>query len=393
MKTTGFKPLIYFLILCIFLFLIFKIEKKPEDYKNKRIKVKGTISSRKKLMAGGFLYKIGDFYFEEEGQEGLTYGERAEIIGKVEERVINDKQRQFWLIDQSIIKISPSKNEGNFASNLINQLVISLDEKIKLVRETILTFFTNALPEPQSSLFLGIVWGIKAGFSSSFYEVLKKAGLIHLVVASGQNISLFSKVLLDWLSLLFKRKAALVITLWVILLYVMLIGAEPPLVRAALMAGFSFLGFYLGKEALGGVALFVSAFLMLLFEPGLLGSISFQLSFMATAGLVFISPRMKKIRLFGRKIFELPVLGQDLLESTSAQIATMPILFYHFGVFNPLSLVANLLVLWMIPLLMSLGVIAILVGLVFPFGGKFLVLLSWPLLTFFIKVAEFFGGL
>jgi len=126
--------------------------------------------------------------------------------------------------------------------------------------------------------------------------------------------------------------------------------------------------------------------LMLFFEPELMGSISFQLSFSATFGLVFVAPRIKKF-----KLFKLPFLGENLLETTSAQIMTAPIIFYHFGVFNPWGLISNLLVLWMIPLLMGLGMSAFFLGLLFPLGGRFSLLLSWPLLTFFIKIAELFG--
>lgn len=380
MKITGFKALIYFFILCLPLFLAFRLEQRPNELKGKRIKVKGRISWVKKLEDSSFLYRVGDFYFKNEDFQPLKYGEKIEIVGKVEERVIGEEYKQVWLIEQSITKIlSDSKLEQWFFMP-----VMRLTSRI---REKILNFFAKALPEPQASLFLGIVWGIKAGFQVDFYESLKKAGLVHLVVASGQNISIFAKVLLDWLSFILKRKAALVVTLVFILLFVVLVGAEPPLVRAALMAGLSFLGLYFGREILGGVALFASAYLMFLFNPQLLKSISFQLSFGATAGLVFLTPKIAHF-----KPFKLPLIGQNFLETTSAQMMTMPILFYHFGVFNPWSLVSNLLVLWMIPLLMALGMSAFLVSLIFASLGKFLILLSWPLLSFFIKITEVFGA-
>lgn len=376
MRITSFKPLIYFLLFCIFFIFIFNQEKRPDELVGKKIKVIARISSIKQLPDGGFLYKIDDFYFKDEDKKPLGYGEKIEVVGILKEQVTSRGEKQLWLQNQAIIKIlSDSKWE--------QWLFTSVSRKIQ---PRILVFFKKSLPEPQSSLFLGIVWGIKAGFRKELYQTMKQAGLVHLVVASGQNLSIFSKVLLDWLSLVLKRKLALVLSLLVILFYVLLIGAEPPLVRAALMASLSFLGMYLGREVLGGVALFSSALLMVLFDFSLLGSISFQLSFAATAGLVFVAPRLKKFR-----AFKWPILGQNFLESFSAQLMTSPIIFYHFGLFNPWSLISNLLVLWMIPILMTLGMAALFVNLIWPALGKFLLLLAWPLLTFFIRVAYLFG--
>lgn len=379
MNTTITRALIYFFIFCLLLFLIYRSEREPNKFNGKWVRVRGRISSVEKIKDEGFLYRIGDFYFKNEAALSLEKGEMVETVGKVEARVIGGEWSQLWLVNQSITRVSSdSKSEEWF--------FLPVSRFLQQFRQKIINFFVKALPEPQGSLFLGIVWGIKMKFQPNFYEALKKAGLVHLVVASGQNLSIFSKVLLDWFSLIFKRKRALILTFFVILLYVMLVGGEPPLVRAALMAALSFLGLYLGREVLGGVALFASALLMLFFDPELIKSISFQLSFAATFGLIFIAPKIKKFR-----IFKLPLIGENFLETTSAQIMTMPLLFYHFGIFNPLSLVSNLLVLWMIPLLMSLGMSAFFLGLAFPLGGRFLLLLCWPLLSFFIKIAEIFG--
>lgn len=383
MKIISPKGLIYFLILCIPIFLSYRKEQNPNDLLGKVVKIESMISSIKKQKDGSLLYYVAGFYFKESATTLVSFeaGDKIVVIGRAEERVISKKNKQFWLVNQSIIK-----NETD--SKLENGGLLSIEGLFGRTRQKISDFFKTVLPEPQSSLFLGIVWGIKENLRSDLYLKLINAGLIHLVVASGQNLALFSKVVLDWLSFFVNRRLAILITFLLIIFYCFLVGLEPPIVRAGVMAGFSFLGLYLGREALAGVCLFISGYLMLVFNPSLINSVSFQLSFMATFGLVFLSPRFKKF-----KIFKAPILGQNFLETFSCQLATMPVLWFHFGILRPENLVPNLLVLWMIPILMSLGMIGFFVSLVFPFGGRFLCLLAWPLLTFFIRVAEIFGGL
>lgn len=114
--------------------------------------------------------------------------------------------------------------------------------------------------------------------------------------------------------------------------------------------------------------------------------VGFQLSFMATLGILLINPRLKGFEKLG-------AFGEDVNTTLSAQVSTLLILLGTFGSVGVLGILVNVLILWTIPILMVLGSVGVLFGLVFAPLGKFILFFSLPLLLFFEKVVKFFGGL
>ena len=221
----------------------------------------------------------------------------------------------------------------------------------------------------------------------NFWQNLRETGTLHVVVASGQNVSMVANFLIGVLVLLISRRKALWLAMGGAILYVLMVGAEPPVVRAGIMAILAYLAQFLGREEEGTLALFFAAGVMLLINPLLLFDLGFQLSFTATGGILWLYPWLKE-----KKLFSLPFLGEALATTLAAQIGVMPILLTNFGQISFLSPLINALVLWEVPLIMVLGLIVILLGL---FIKPLAVVLSWfvwLLLTFFVKVIELFGS-
>jgi len=256
-------------------------------------------------------------------------------------------------------------------------------------RKKIEQVFVKTLPEPHSSLISGIVLGSQKTLAKDFYDNLKTSGTLHIIVASGMNISLLAGSLKDFLARFLKRKPALIVAEIVILIYFVICGMTPPISRAAIMASILYLSQLLGRQAEGAWILVITGLIMLIFNPLLLFDTGFQLSFTATLGLFTLSP------FFQKKIGQISFgrfLPQETGETLAAIVFTAPVLIVTFGNFNPFSLIPNILILWLIPYLMYLGFIIAGLSLVSFSLAQILCWLSFLPLTYLISVINIFGS-
>jgi len=241
------------------------------------------------------------------------------------------------------------------------------------------------LPEPQSSLLSGVLLGVDEGLPKDFDSALRKTGTIHVVVVSGYNIGVVGGFFIS-LSSLLKRRWAIVAALLAIIFYTFLTGAAAPTVRAAIMGGLAFFATALGRQNWPIYALLLSAFIMLLVDPTLVSEISFQLSFMATAGIIlfkdYLSNFLKKIP---------SPFGEDLAVTVSAQALVVPLIFFHFGQVSPISPIVNALILWTIPFVTYIGFGIAFFSFAFEPFARLLSFIAWVPLTIFIWVVEIFS--
>lgn len=243
------------------------------------------------------------------------------------------------------------------------------------------------LPEPQASLLTGILLGSKKTLTDEFTVNLRETGTMHVIVASGYNISVVAGFLAGSMLLFFHRRLTLLVVLLGIIAYTLMAGGEPPVVRAAIMGGLTYLAQFLGREKDAFRSLLFAAAVILLISPLTVFDIGFQLSFMATTGILLINPL-----LFG-KLFDLPLLGQDLKVTLAAQAATLPILLFNFGKVSLLSPLINTLALPVTPLIMLLGAVTVALSLLNTFLGQMAAWIAWLPLTYFTKLINWFGPL
>jgi competence protein ComEC len=280
--------------------------------------------------------------------------------------------------------------EGEYEDGrLKNAKLLSLKQATSFLfvtRIKILTLFQSALPEPHTSLVAGIVLGSKASIPENFWASLIQTGTVHVVVASGMNVTLVAKFLLSMFLTFLSRKKAVITALIGIWTYTAISGFDAPLIRAAIMGSIAFSAQVFGKLYSAFYALVWSALLMLLFSPSWLSDLGFIMSFVATFSLMLFQKRVERFFSFLPKFFK-----EGLSTSLAAQIGVAPIILVTFGRFSLLSPIVNALVLWTIPYITILGMTAGIIGLIFPFLGRLIVYLIYPFTTFFVSVVNIFS--
>ena len=254
---------------------------------------------------------------------------------------------------------------------------------ISFIRQKVTTLFQHSLPANLSSLMLGIVFGIKGDFSKNFLNSLRISGVMHVIAASGMNVTLVGGFVYYSFSQVLKRQKAIVVSVLVILFYAFLAGLQASIIRASIMAIIAFSAESLGKQKFSQYALFLTAFIMLFIWPKFLQDIGFQLSFVSTLGILTI-PRFLS---FGKNPF-----AQDFVTTVSAQIATFPIIASSFGIYSLWSVLVNTLVLWTVPILMIVGGLASIISFIYDPFARFILYLCIPLLAYFEEIVVFFSG-
>lgn len=279
--------------------------------------------------------------------------------------------------------------EGRVKSQKLENAVLKkIDKKENFfgkMRISLISFYQKTLPEPHASLVGGITLGSK-DMPYDFWNSLKRTGVLHVVVASGMNVSMVSGFLLS-LSLFFlPRRRALVLAIFGIWLYVLVVGFEAPIVRAAIMGTIGAVAQALGRLGEGITIILLSLLIMLIIVPSWASDLGFALSFVATSSLMLFEGRIRK------RLVRVPeVLRESLSTSLAAQIGVAPILFVTFGQFNPISSIINAAVLWTVPGIMVIGAIGGIIGLFLPELGKLVLYLSYPLTSWFSFVITTFG--
>lgn len=242
------------------------------------------------------------------------------------------------------------------------------------------------LPEPHASLLNGMLFGINLRTSKAFYEELKIVGLLHIVVLSGMNITLLGSILMNVFSFIGKAKASL-ITILIIILFIIFVGAQAPIVRAGFMGILTLVAFLFGRKNFVIFALFLSAIFIFVFWPSWLKTISFQLSYGATLGIIlFGQTREIQTENLAKKFTH--AIMRDIKLSLAAQIFTAPIIFFYFKQVSIISPISNLFISFLIGPLTLLGFITAILGKINYSLGLIPSYICYGLLSYMIFVIE-----
>lgn len=245
---------------------------------------------------------------------------------------------------------------------------------------------------PEKAAFLsGLILGERAEFSDEFKQAMKNSGVTHLVALSGYNITIIVIALSAMLNYFLSRRLTFLLTTLTILAFVLMTGVEASVVRAAIMGFIALLATQTSRVFSVRNAIVLAAFFMVLVNPKVLRfDAGFQLSFAALAGIVYLSPAIKKLFKIS-DASDFLSLKENFFTTLSAQLAVLPMLISVFGAISPVSLITNLLILSVVPLTMSLGFILASLGfisnyLAFIFGWFVNLFLSYETL-----IIRFFG--
>ncbi len=282
----------------------------------------------------------------------LRYGDEILIEGKAnpisEEKIIYAARHKL----SGTINFPKITIQSHGGGNAIKR---GLDELQTVVKNTL----GKILPTKESSFIAGLLLGDTGGFSQNFRDAIRKAGVSHIVALSGYNITIIIQSVAVALLGLVSRRGVFVLTILVALGFVIMTGADASIIRAAIMALVVGLAAHAEKIYSPRNTIALTCCVMLLANPYLLlGDLGFQLSFLSLIGIFYLAPALRKIFYLG------PNPGvwhwrENAINTIAAQAVVFPVLAASFKTVSLISILANVIILPLIPITMLLAVVTL----------------------------------
>lgn len=241
------------------------------------------------------------------------------------------------------------------------------------------------LPEPAAGLGEGLLLGVKRALGAHLEEVFRQAGIIHIVVLSGYNVMIVVEAIMRLLTPLCGPRLRMVFGVSAIFVFAVLVGLSATVVRASIMAALVLIARATGRTYAIMRSLTFAALVMLFMNPYLLVyDPGFQLSFLATLGLILVSPLVEE------RLGLIPTRFQirEFVTATLAtQLMVLPLLLYLMGEFSLVAVLVNVLVLSLVPLAMLGTFVVGITGLVVPSIAILFGYITYLVLQYMVVVA------
>ena len=244
------------------------------------------------------------------------------------------------------------------------------------------------IPAPESALLLGIVLGERDGVPLALSRAFAASGTTHLLAISGFNMTLVATAVVLALRARTGPVPRSIASVAAIVIYSLLVGLSPSVLRAAIMASVASLGIVSGRRAATANALCAAVAAMLIADPRAISDLGLQLSALATAGLVlWQAPLAERLR-------GLPAPIRDGISTTIAATApTLPVVAGAFGRVSLISPLANLICVPMFPLLMLSGAATSMLGALSLDLARPIAIVAWGSAWALRVAVETFAGL
>ncbi len=285
---------------------------------------------------------------------------------------------------------------GNLSATMYRAEVVAIirpspGDVARRVRDWFAAGVRHGIPDPQASLGLGYLVGQKSALPEDLEADIKTVGLTHVVVASGYNLTIlvvFSRRLFLRVSKYFATLASGIM----IMSFMLITGLSPSMTRAGLVAGLGLLVWYYGRKMHPFVLLSFAAAVTVMVQPSYIwGDLGWYLSFLSFIGVIVLAPLVHHY-FWGLNNDPGTIRGL-IVETLSAQIITTPIILMSFGLFSVYALVANILVLPLVPLAMLCTFIAGIAGLVAPAVSPLIAMPATIILKYSTEVIEWTAAL
>jgi competence protein ComEC len=316
----------------------------------------------------------------------VQYGDKIEVKGKLQKPGVIEgfdygaylaKDDIYWTESYAKITLLAEGQESNWHS-----ILFWLTGKLIKIKEALVYKMKIILPEPEASLLSGLIASGKEALPKNVLDDFQHAGVIHIVVLSGYNVTIIAEFFLFLLGFLGKRRAAIFSAIGIIL-FTLMTGATATVVRAAIMVLLLLLGKILNRTSDSGRILLFTAWLMLLWNPkDLVFDPSFQLTFLAMIALIWVVPLIKTY-----------VKYEIAAVTIATQITVLPYLLHSVGNFSLVALFSNLLILLFVPATMLVGFLATLLAFISTYIAWPLAFVSHILLWWILTVAHTLGNL
>ncbi|HUX35467.1 MAG TPA: ComEC/Rec2 family competence protein [Candidatus Paceibacterota bacterium] len=377
-----------------------------------------------------FAFAFGIFYYgfffnaEEAGQK-IIFGQNIEFSGIVSKEPQLSEKYQRLTVElypplageiSVLAPLSPEMNYGDVieatgeisAPSSASQEPVSFFPKIKITgankglplkekligfKKSIIAQFKEFLPSDSAALLSGLTLGWRGDFTDEFKKEMSLSGTTHMVALSGYNITILVLVVAGIFGYWLSRRATFWLTSVSIVLFILMVGAEASVIRAAIMGFLALFAEEAGRRFSMRNAIALTAAAMIIANPGTVFEIGFILSFLSLIGIVLLKPAISNfLRIEGRQKSFMS-WRENAITTLSAQLAVAPVLIIAFGNFSLTSILANVLILEFVPLTMLLGFALALFGSVFYYSGFIISLFTNILLKYELWVIKLFASL
>jgi competence protein ComEC len=297
------------------------------------------------------------------------------------------KHKGIYLI-LSVKKDGLIKQLDKSAGCLVQSFAFKIRQKMKDV------ILGNVSPF-SASVLNAIILGERQNLPSYLRDSLVKTGSVHIIAISGLHLGIAAFIILVILKIArIPRKPRYVLTVFLLIFYCLLTGANTPALRATVMATVLLFGYVVEREPDIYNSLALAALIILAVNPGQLFAVSFQLSFLSVISIVWLSPKIKS--LFPEKLQQARGLGFLLSVfsvSSAAWLGLAPLIAYYFKVFSPVTILANMIIVPYMTIIVAAGFSLGLVGIlfsplapVFAAGTELLILILFKINSFLVAI-------
>ena len=302
----------------------------------------------------------------------LEYGDRVRFEAALNPDKYSTRPGA-WIYSPKII----SKNNGSEIKQTLLGLKTNLLKSLK-----------ENLSPPSAALMGGLLLGDRNSFSADFKAAMKGSGTTHLVALSGFNITILVNAIALALGSFLSRKMRFALSVIIIILFIVMVGAEASVVRAGIMGALLLISQESGRIYSPRNAIAFAGFAMTVWDPNNVFDIGFILSFVCLLGIVYILPAVKNIFLPGKNP---KGIAEAALMTISAQAAVLPIAIKTFNGFSLAAIISNSLITIFVPTAMFLGFLLAMANFFSGALAFFFAFFSEAIMKYFIFIIEFFS--
>ncbi len=290
----------------------------------------------------------------------------------------------------SNVAILDSTFRGDIFDGLMKYVVLPL-------RVYILTLIDGTIGGEEGELLKGILIGERSGLPFSTRTAFVNSGIAHILAVSGSNVVVVYAFFAMFFSLLrIPRTPALLLNCLMLVLYMLLTGSQPPIVRATIMGLVVLLGKLSGGRSNSLNAIGVAALGILAWDARQLYDVGFQLSFAAVVSIIYFYPIVNAwiLRLAGESWWRKGVVASVQISAVTlvATLGTLPLTAVYFGKVSVVGLLTNIFVLPLVGFSVSLGFVSTLFGFWAYSVAEVFAAVNYLLLWLILEMAKYSGN-
>ena len=366
----------------------------PQNVEEDKKIIIGLVSTEPDVRADSVRYILetsdveGKIHIKSDLYPRFEYGDRLEVKCKLNKpEPIENFRYDMYLARFGVFSICSDpkiKKIGEGKGSFVLQNIFTL-------KDVIADRVNQLWHEPYAGFMAGLLYGYRGGLGS-LNELFNITGVTHIIAISGYNISIIAAILITiCVHILIPRKKAFWLVSTGIVLFVIFAGASGSVVRAGIMGIIVLYAKQIGRMSRVGNVMAFTAVIMCVQNPYvLIWDAGFQLSFIATIGLVYLAPVIEK---YFKKVPEVIGLKESFISTISAIVATLPLILYQFGRLSIVAPIVNVLILWTIPWLMLGGFATLIFSFLYFPLAKALAWVVWVGMRYVVFVVKKFAGL